>query len=179
VQRSRQRSRINTVKVSATRNERKMDSEKRVGKKDIEKEEYWRAVLKQCSQSQQSQSAFCKEQGLNKNTFWYWKSVISQRDAEKARINKGYKRRRAAATKTAQAESPPLFARFAIADLSPTETGPPPRKSSQSEIPPSVAAEIVDANNGRRLRVFNGADQATVTALISALASLSGCSNGF
>ncbi len=75
----------------------------------------------------------------------------------------------------------PLFARFAITDLSSAEprAGLPSRKSGQSEAPASIAAEVVDANSGRRLRIFNGADQATVTALISALASLSGCGSGF
>src|SRR5208283_5457970 len=61
----------------------------------------------------------------------------------------------------------------------PAEPGLPSQKSGQSEVAPSIAAEVVDANNGRRLRIFNGADQATVTALISALASLSGCGSGF
>jgi hypothetical protein len=106
--------------------------------------------------------------------------VIAQRDAEEARSNKG---RRVQTAKELQPDVPPvpqpLFTRFAIADLSSEEPGAPSRQSGQSRVTPSLAAEVVDANNGRRLRIFNGADQATVTALISASASLSACGNGF
>jgi len=172
------------VKVSATTNgNRKMELVNRVGTRDRGKEEYWRTVLKQFGQSQQSQSSFCKEHRLNHNTFCYWKSVIAQRDAEEARSNKGRRIRTVEEVQPdlppAPASQQPLFTRFAIADLSPAEPGAPSRKSGQSDVAPSIAAEVVDANNGRRLRIFNGADQATVAALISALASLSGCGNGF
>jgi hypothetical protein len=114
------------------------------------------------------------------DTFCYWKSVIAQRDAEEARSNKG---RRVQTAKELQPDVPPvpqpLFTRFAIADLSSEEPGAPSRQSGQSRVTPSLAAEVVDANNGRRLRIFNGADQATVTALISALACSPPAAMGF
>ena len=101
--------------------------------------------------------------------------MISKLDAKEARLSKARRVRTANVVQTDVPPAPqPLFARFAIAEQSPAEAGLLLQKSGQSEAAPSVAAEVVDANNGRRLRIFNGADQATVTALTSALASLSG-----
>ena len=37
---------------------------------------------------------------------------------------------------------------------------------------PVLAAELIDAGTGRRLRIFNGADQSTVQALLSTLSTL-------
>ena len=153
-----------------------MESVNRVGTRDRGKEEYWRKVLKQFGDSRQSQSAFCRERGLNQNTFSYWKSAISDRDAEAARSIKAGRSRPPVAP-DAPATPQPVFARFAISDLA-AELGAPSPQSTQSESP-GIAAEVVDASNGRRVRIFNGADQATVAAVLSALTSLSAGRMGF
>jgi hypothetical protein len=155
-----------------------MESVNRVGTRDRGKEEYWRKVLKQFGESKQSQSAFCRERGLNQNTFSYWKSAISDRDAEAARSIKAGRSRPPVAVRPGVPATPqPVFARFAISDLE-AEPGAPSPQSTQSESP-GIAAELVDASNGRRVRIFNGADQATVAAVLSALTSLSAGRMGF
>ncbi len=158
---------------------RNMESMNRVGTRDRGKEEYWRKVLKQFGETKQSQSAFCRERGLNQNTFSYWKSAIADRDAEAARsVKAGRTRPPVAAQLDAPAAQKPAFARFAISDME-IEPSAPSAPSMQAETPPGIAAELIDASNGRRVRIFNGADQATVAALLSAFTALSVGRMGF
>jgi hypothetical protein len=142
------------------------------------REGIWREKLKQWRESNQSQAAFCKENGLSENSLSHWKRVISERDA-KARSVKaaaGNKKRGTEKANLNDAEvstSPPAFVRFAATGKQIAETfeadGSKPKESSSN---PAIAAEIVDASTGRRLRIFNGADQATVATLLSALSAV-------
>lgn len=156
-----------------------MESVKRVGTRDSGKEEFWRDILKQFGKSKKSQAAFCRERGLSENTFSYWKSVISGRDAEAARsIKAGRSRPPVVVQSDAPVTPQPGFMRFAVSDLA-AESCAPTAPSMQPETPPGIAAELIDASNGRRVRIFNGADQATVAALLSALTSCSVGKMGF
>jgi hypothetical protein len=137
------------------------------------RERFWRGALDEWQESGQSQAAFCRTHGLSENSFSHWKRVIATLDS-KARsamsgAHKKLKKREDSHTNEVQA-STPTFVRYAvaggeIADAVETEQWKRIEVSGQ----PVIAGEIVDASTGRRLRIFNGADQATVAILLSAL----------
>ena len=145
------------------------------------RESFWREKLKQWRESGQSQAAFCKTHELSENSLSYWKMEIKKRDAmvrsaastPDKKLKKGEEKPRQ--RKMEMGTSPPAFVRFAVSDCESTETveteGAKAKASRPKESPfqQVIAAEIVDANTGRRLRIFNGADQATVATLLSAL----------
>jgi hypothetical protein len=142
--------------------------------RDAGKEEFWRGTVKQWKGSGKSQAEFCREAGLNANTFSTRKRLIEGIEDEARRDRR---RRKPAADSFSHVDTgtAPAFIRFAVTDE--PETANAGDQFMRSETPtrmPTVAAELTDASNGRRIRIFNGADQATVTALISALAPGSG-----
>jgi hypothetical protein len=47
-----------------------------------EKERYWRDVVRRCGRSKQTVSAFCDEQGLSEQSFYWWKRAIAERDQQ-------------------------------------------------------------------------------------------------
>lgn len=53
-------------------------------KRDVEKEEIWRARLAEQKTSGLSQSAFCRSEGLKENRFCYWKKVVETREHKAA-----------------------------------------------------------------------------------------------
>ena len=52
------------------------------GKRDLDKEQYWRKVFVRFADSGKSRAQFCKDEGLKADLFVYWKKTIEQRDAE-------------------------------------------------------------------------------------------------
>lgn len=44
----------------------------------MDKQEKWFTHIRDCEQSDQSQSDYCKEQGLNFSTFGYWRKKYMQ-----------------------------------------------------------------------------------------------------
>ncbi len=143
--------------------------------RDVKKEGFWRNKLEQWKESGKSQSQFCREEGLNPNTFSSWKRVIPEREAESRRS--GRVRKHSPSTNSSlvgHVDVAPAFIRLAISDAAENDADTEnrvaqPERSAYAQ--PSIAAELTDAGSGRRVRIFNGADQATVAALLSALAS--------
>jgi hypothetical protein len=139
------------------------------------RERIWREALDEWRQSGQSQAAFCRTRGLSENSFSHWKGVIATLDSKgrsaMSGAHKKSKRSENLRTNEVQANlSTPTFVRYAIAggelaDTIETEQS----KRIEEARQPVIAGEIVDASSGRRLRIFNGADQATVAILLSAL----------
>jgi len=50
-------------------------------RRDIEKEERWRNILKDFTESDQTILKFCADRNLKKYQFQYWRKVIQQRDS--------------------------------------------------------------------------------------------------
>jgi len=60
-----------------------MDLEARKGRRDPEKEKFWREVLQEHEGSGKSARKFCLEKGLNENLFYAWRRELRVRVAEK------------------------------------------------------------------------------------------------
>jgi hypothetical protein len=99
-----------------------------------------------------SQAKYCEEQGLNHHTFSSWNYIIKERDLEASR------------TVTPKQNSAPLFAKVEIAEPEVVAA----RQEWSIAAQPSVTAELVNIETGVKLRIFNGADQATLSAVLSA-----------
>jgi hypothetical protein len=151
---------------------------KGAGKGKRGRESFWREKLSQWWESGQSQAAFCREHGLGENSFSHWKMVIAERDSkgksEKSGSNIELKGIDEPHMKEAEVNaSAPTFVRLGIAGCRDAEeVEADERGSKESSSQPIIAAEIVDAGSGRRLRIFNGADQVTVATLLSVLSSV-------
>ena len=150
----------------------------RHAQRNPEKEELWRDILARWGESATSQAEFCRQEGLNAQTFSSWKAVIAQRDLEKAATKV---RRRApglnpcgAVTPAASIEHKPAFLRLQVEERDISEKAAAHKDLNEAErsIPGGqvVAAELTDSRGGR-VRIFNGADRPTLSALIAALAA--------
>jgi hypothetical protein len=136
------------------------------------KEQYWREKLRHWQESKKSQAEFCREQGINPNSFYGWKKVITDRDAKAA------SRTASTGKEVSSAESlkidgskaiTPAFVRLSI-DCQDSVADRQPH-SKPTLVEPSMLAEFIDAASGRRLRIFSGADESTVAALIAAMST--------
>lgn len=80
------------------------------GKRDLEKEKYWREVISSWQASGLSKAQFCREQGLKLNTLCGWVSVIRGRDAEQpAQLKRSKRNRRLANTANVpKGKQPPI-----------------------------------------------------------------------
>jgi len=135
--------------------------------RDPEKEVYWRQKLLEWKRSGLSQAEFCRREGLNQNTFSSWKTIIPERDAEQ-RIKDRSER--------VAAKEKPSFIRVEVDTKGSAKVNKPAQDNSKmktAERPPerTVAAELIDAKIGYRVRIFNGADVSTLTAIVNALTS--------
>jgi len=138
-------------------------------------EDFWRVKVNEWQQSGKTQAEFCKEEGLNAGTFSHWKRLLPKRDIQARRSART--RQKLVAADTSQggcAEAGPAFIRLELSD--PVEQSTTAAKRvllpEQTDGLTSVAAELLDLGSGRRIRIFNGADQPTVAALLSALSVL-------
>ena len=59
-----------------------MDTEARKGRRDPEKEKFWRGVIQEHGPSGKSVRQFCREKGLNENLFYGWRRELKRRDCE-------------------------------------------------------------------------------------------------
>jgi len=144
-----------------------------VGLRDKNPREFWTEKVRQWQRSGKAQSVFCREEGLNLNSFNGWKQSLLAGKSTKSGVKQGAA---AMATKSTPADSKPFFLRFPILDSAADKTSsekPGLAQSKQAELTPSLAAELIDAGSGRRVRIFNGADQSTVAALLSVFSSAS------
>ena len=62
-----------------------MEAKPKKGRRDLEKEKFWRELLAQRQRnSGQSVRAFCKEAGVTEGRFYYWQHELRVREAEQA-----------------------------------------------------------------------------------------------
>ncbi len=123
--------------------------------RDPVKERYWRQKLKLWRESGMSQAQFCKEHNLNANTLSSWKYIIKDRDILES-----------SAPPSSKEKLPPTFARIELAEAESVAT---PSGIAQSGTNSSmITAELINAETGMKLRIFSGADQATLAAVLSA-----------
>jgi hypothetical protein len=135
--------------------------------------EFWTEKVRKWQRSGKTQAAFCRVEGLNPNSFHGWKQALLSGKSQKS----GFEQKTAATSAIGKpADTKHSFLRFPILDSAVDETPPDKpelEKSKHVELRMSLAAELIDAGNGRRIRIFNGADQSTVAALLSAFSSAS------
>ena len=126
------------------------------------KERYWRDKIELQTKSGLSQKAFCSREGINCNSFSWWKKTVRDRDAEVKQTAQAIKNDRQRAYRERKRKQ--VFVQLAHV---PEEMSAPPQESR-----PNVVAEIVFT--GGSVRIIAGADVATLRALIQALKEDSG-----
>jgi hypothetical protein len=131
----------------------------KAGKRDPEKERFWRDKVERQRASGLSQIEFCAREGVNSGTFNTWINILHRRD-EEAREAAAAARRAAAKKKKSKEDSKrkqePLFVPVGS-----------PSNGNNHQLPNSTVAEIVFA--GGRIMIFAGAEIALVQAVIQAL----------
>jgi hypothetical protein len=140
--------------------------------RNLEKEAFWRETVARWRGSGTTQAEFCRKEHLNENNFSSWKKIIQ--DRELATIGRKVEpvQRVQPIIAPGRSERPTTFVRLDIAGS--PEEAPAEKCKSQSETrlkniaQPMLAAEIIDLDKGTRLRIYNGADPSTFTALLSA-----------
>ena len=100
-----------------------------------------------------SQAQFCKEHNLNAHTLSSWKYTIRDRDKELASKTSSKQRTSPKFTKIDSSEPAPESAHVAL----------PEARASAS----TITAELINAETGTKLRIFSGADQATLAAVLA------------
>ena len=156
-----------------------MSRRDQAAKRDPEKEAFWRAVLGRYQKSGLSQAEFCRREGLNPQNFSSWKGVLARRDLEQARKRIGnsgkQENSRSGMDKAVSAkEKKPAFVRLQIAaeeELGVSEADKGNRKPQPNGNNHQVIAAELTAPGGCQVRIFNGADSSTLSALIQALAN--------
>lgn len=141
--------------------------------RDAEKEAYWRKFLTQWRHSGLSQAEFCRRHGLNANTFSSWKTIIRERDAQRPGAGTGHIRGRTGNPKNKTA-SAARFVRLEVDNDPPDPMQPQsgtvrPAAEAASSHAAVLAAEIFLPSTDCRVRIYNGANASTLSALISAL----------
>jgi hypothetical protein len=128
--------------------------------RDRGKQEFWRGKIAEHKASGLSQTAFCKREALNPNTFSSWKKILQTRDAEEERqVDRLLKK--ASANRAARAEKAQFI------PLVPPATKPDVRPAEGAVAELSIA--------GTCLRILAGADCRTLCALIRALKESERC----
>lgn len=107
------------------------------------KELFWRKALIRQIESGLSQSSFCKQEGLNANSFSWWKREIAVRDR--------------AATEGPALDETPLF--VPVTSVSVVSPGPQVASSAIAEI--DLKASVV--------RIFTGIDRKTLHEIVAGL----------
>ena len=128
-------------------------AKKSEGQRDSAKERYWRQMLGLLNESGLSQAQFCKEHNLNAHTLSSWKYTIRDRDKELASKTSSKQRTSPKFTKIDSSEPAPESAHVSL----------PEARASAS----TITAELINAETGTKLRIFSGADQATLAAVLA------------
>jgi hypothetical protein len=140
-------------------------------RRDNKKEEFWRKVLRRWKESGLSQAEFCRKENLKVNTFSSWKHVIANRDIQ---VDKQIPKSQIFEDSKPSTISKHSFVEF---DLSNDYTEPGASENQHAKIAPAraqVVAEFIDASAGRALRIFQGADDIMIAALVKAFSSTTG-----
>lgn len=142
-----------------------MGQRRQAGREEPNKSDFWKTKIEEWKSSHSSQAEFCRSEGLSETGFSYWKVKLAS-IGKKAASKKV--RAATAAGKSKSAPEVPTFIRFPMSEDS-DESGPNLAEpaSVKSTSTSELAAEVIDASSGRRLRIFNGADQATVKYLLA------------
>ncbi len=114
-----------------------------------QKERFWREVLRRHRGSGLSVREFCRGEDLKESAFYFWKRAIAERDREKKR---GQPRKTGVRTSKGQQ--------------------PQTRATAATFMPLSVVGETrleIVAPNGWQVRVPDGADPQTLSAVVAAL----------
>jgi hypothetical protein len=114
-------------------------------RRDLKREQFWRRHFKLQPNSGSTVRDYCREQGLEEPSFYYWRRVVAQRDRESA----------ATAARAAIPEMP-AFLPVAVID------SPAARQDA------SIDIELVD---GRRVRVRSGCDLRLLADVLAILQS--------
>ena len=146
-------------------------------KRDLKKEAFWREAFAQYQKSGLNQAEFCRREGLNPQRFSGWKGLIAERDLEQARkitSNNEKQENLRTGIKASMQKKKPAFVKLQIDPGEELQFGEA-HKSNTKLLPCShnhqvIAAELT-APAGCQVRVFNGADPSTISALLQALAS--------
>ena len=125
----------------------------RIGKRDPEKERFWRDKIERQRTSGLSQIEFCAREGVNSGTFNCWIHILQRRDEEAVAA------KRVAAKKKWREKSKRKQAPLFVA------VGPP--SNGNHQLPNNKVAEIVFT--GGRIIIFGGIEIALVQAIIQAL----------
>jgi len=123
--------------------------------RDPVKEKYWREVLVRFQSSGLSTKQFCLQEGLNHHNLSSWKYIIRKRNLEakrKAQLAKNHRQ-----GQTHQRTSKRLFVPVVVPD----------ERQPAEIFRAGVVAEITFSSHC--IRVFNGADVATLQALLRIL----------
>ena len=153
-----------------------MARRKRSSMRDPQKEGYWRQMLTMWQNSGLSQAEFCRQERLNANTFSSWKAIIPERDAELETVKPVVQshRRNAGPGGRKPHSATPAFVKLEVGD---TNSSAEPAGSTvspalvASSLGNQLAAELIAPQSGCLVRVFNGADHSTLSALVAALAN--------
>ena len=117
---------------------------KRAKQRDVEKEKYWRRVIREGVRSGLSIREFCRQKRIKEGQFYAWRRELKQRDEEK-------RRQKRARSKS----SSPQGATFALV-------------TDGSEAVESAGIELV-LGGGRRLRIGKGVDRETLASVLAVL----------
>jgi hypothetical protein len=117
-------------------------------RRDVEKERYWRKVIREAARSGVSIRQFCRERRLKESQFYWWQS----------RLRAGKERQQARAFgsgSTSKATKDGSQATFALVSEDGGELG-------------SAGIELV-LRDGRRLRIGKGVDEETLRTVVGVL----------
>jgi hypothetical protein len=114
----------------------------RRGERDVDKERFWRRVVRRWRGGGLTIRAFCAEHRLTEASFYAWRRTIAERDQEQASRDRRRSRRR-------RANGPPVFVPVHVTSA-------------------TAAIEIV-LSPGRVVRVPPGFDTATLRQLLAVL----------
>jgi hypothetical protein len=121
------------------------------GKRDCDRERFWRRTLQQWRRSGLSVRAFCAEHGLAEPSFYAWRRIIAQRDQEGSRVPDGRGARCPEPASDAAADDAPVFVPLRVIDVA-----------------AQVVFEVV-LERGRVVRVLRGFDTETLRQLLAVL----------
>ena len=121
-------------------------------RRDVEKERFWRQVVKGHAGSGLSVRQYCADRGVSEPSFFAWRRELTERDAAANKPARSTPRR-AVVRAMSQRPAPPRFAQLQIAPSEPAN---------------GALIEIV-LSTGIRIRVPRGACQNTLSNVLDAL----------
>jgi hypothetical protein len=119
------------------------------GRRSLEREQAWRQAFAEQVQSGWSVARFCRQRGLTKSSFYFWRGELARRDAE---------RKRASQATSAMASPKMSFVQLGVASA-----------SSDADRRDRKAAPIVIQWGSIRVEVPGGFDRETLAQVLAIL----------